>query len=235
MRIGSNVGISLDSKEIGRSTLINVFFFTCVQIQACRVTLMMGHIECRQAGGIIASHLDMSGTQRRRTICVAGDDHIHRLEPGLKIGTHGRYKDQKGVLLGRAHPHLGSGSDQQRTDIQRGTRLAGRNKTLIEFHRQANSFHKQLLIGRLHLDVLTRCFHTTSIGTNPEYPDLPIPAAKSLQPLKGLLTIVQTSGCHMHHQILGGRHLQLAPGTILPDTPHIVVGPHVAERQVCPI
>ena len=122
----------------------------------------------------------MACSQRGGTVKITYDLHLHGIETLLEIGTYGSDKYHEQILLGGLHPYLGTCTDQQRPDIERGTFTIRRNILQIQLNRLQHYFCKKLHRNFSHHDAFGRVDHPLGIFLKPENPDLAIFAGKSL-------------------------------------------------------
>ena len=188
-----------------------------------------------QAGSIVATHLVATGAQRSSTVVVACDDIGVRLEASLEVRAYGRHENHEQIVAGSMHAHLSGNTDEERTHIERGTTLVGRDVVLIQEDHLLHHLYKHLCRHLGHLDTVTSGLQACSILVRTEEAHVSVGTAIGLQTLESLLSVVQTGGRHMHVDILVGADFYLAPLAVVIIATHIVVGWHIAKRQTCPV
>ena len=234
-RLRRDVGVVLDAEEVGGATLVHVFLLLGIQVELAGVALLMGQVVGEEAGGVVASHLILTRAKRSRAVVVADDDIGVGGEASLEIGSHGRDEDEEAVFLGGMHAHLCAGADEQRADIERGPALVGGNPLLVQAHHLLHHLGEQLGRHLGHHDAPAGTLQASGILVDTEDAHLAIGAAICFQALESLLAVVQTGGCHVQFQILVGADFNLAPFAVAIIATHVVVGLHVAKRQVGPV
>ena len=133
------------------------------------------------------------------------------------------------------YAYLCTGTHQQRTDIQRSTRFIRRNETLVQLHHLQNSFFETLRRKFRHQDATASGLQAGCILLQTEDTHFTVFATKSLQTLKRFLTVVQTSGSHVHRNGFLTANFQFAPLFVTIVNSHIVICLHISERQISPI
>ena len=127
------------------------------------------------------------------------------------------------------YTHLCAGTDEQRTDIQRGTTFVGGNPLLIQANHLLHHLREQLCAYLGHHDAAASALQAGGILVNAEDAHLTVGTAIGLQALECLLTVVQAGSGHMQVQILVGADLNLAPFPVAIVATYVVVSLHVAE------
>ena len=129
------------------------------------------------------------------------------------------------------YAHLCADADEERTDVEGGTRLVWRDESLVEAYHLVNHFI-ELLGGELwHEDATAGGLQTGCIFVAAEHAHLTVRTAVGFQSLEGFLSIVQTSGCHVHGDCLFGANFYFAPLAVTVVTAYIVVGLAIAKAD----
>ena len=145
-RLRCHVGIVLDTKEVGRTALVDILLLLGVEVELARVAQVVSQLVGLHRSGIVATHLVDTGAERSRAVILA-DYHIGiGRETTLEVGTYGHHEYHKQVLVGRMHAHLRTCADEQRTDVERSTTLIGRHKALVHLYHLEH--HLAELLGR---------------------------------------------------------------------------------------
>ena len=113
-------------------------------------------------------------------------------------------EDEETVLLSGMNTHLGTGTDEQRTDIQGGTALVGGNPLLVQAYHLLHHLREELGADLRHHDATAGALQTGCILVDTEDAHLAVRTTVGLQTFECLLTVVQTGGCHVEVQILVG-------------------------------
>ena len=189
----------------------------------------MSQIVGEERGSVVTAHLVLTSAERSRTVVVA-DNHVRISgEATLEVRAYGGYEDEEAVLLRGMNTNLSAGTDEQRTDVERGAALVGRNPLLVETYHLLHHLREQLGAYLGHHDAATGRLQTGCILVDAENTHLAVRAAIGLQTLECLLAIVQAGGCHVQFQILVGTNLNFSPLTVAIVATYIVVGLHVAK------
>ena len=125
--------------------------------------------------------------------------------------------------------YLSTGTDEQRTDIKRGTTLVGGDPLLVQTNHFLDHLTEQLCAHLGHHNAAASALQAGCVLFHTEHAHLTVWAAIGLQSLESLLTVVQTGGCHVQVQILIGANFDFTPFSLAIVTTYVVVGLHVAE------
>src|SRR3712207_5904540 len=127
------------------------------------------------------------------------------------------------------YAHLDARTDEQRTNIKRGTALVCGYKLLIQTHYFLNHFNEHF--GRYlgHYYASAGRLQASRILLGPKYAHFSVRTAISFQAFKGFLTIMQARSGHVQLQIFIRANLYFAPLAVLIIAAYIVVCRHVSE------
>ena len=100
-----------DSKEIGRTAFVNLFFLLCIEIEFAGIALFMRDLVCFKAGGIISTYLIYTCTQWSRTVELANDDVIGAGKTALEIRADRSNQNKEKIFAGRMNADLWAGSN----------------------------------------------------------------------------------------------------------------------------
>ena len=206
-----NIAIILYTEEIGRAAFVNVFFLLGIQENRGRVAFVMGYHPGAHARCVVSSHLDMARSVGRRTVVFPFQHHLCCSETFFKIRSYGSNKHNKHILFGGSDTHLRAYANQQRTDIQAGSRLIGRYIFLIGLNRFYHSLCKQLDRRRLHHHILRRSLHAFCILFTTEQADFAVFSPECFHPFKSLLSVMQTRRCHVNTEHFRIAYFRSAP------------------------
>ena len=195
----------------------------------------MCHFVRFQARRIVAAHFIDTRSQRCGTIELA-DNHV-RIggKASLEVRPYRRDENHEEVFVGRMHAHLGSRTDKQRTDVQRGPALVWRDKTLVEPYHLLDHFFKTFRRQFGHQYAAARALQTLGILVHAEHAHLAVRTTVSLQPLESFLPVVQASSRHVDIEGLLRTNFNLSPLSVTIIATYVIVCLHIAERQVRPI
>ena len=133
------------------------------------------------------------------------------------------------------YAHLSRRADEQRTDIQRGAALVGRDEALVQANHLLNHLHEHLSGNLGHHETTAGGLQAGGILLSTEYADLAVGAAIGLEAFEGFLTVVQTGGSHTEVDGLFGGDFYLTPLAVVVVATNVIVGRHEAEGQITPI
>ena len=105
-----------------------------------------------QRGCIVAAHFIDTRSERSRAVVIADDNIGIARKSALEIRANRCNKDKKHVLIGRMYTHFGTRTDEQRTDIKRGSALVGGHVFLIKPYHFRYHLHKQFTRNLGHKD-----------------------------------------------------------------------------------
>ena len=77
----------------------------------------MGHLVSTQRGSIVSAYLIDAGSQGGRTVVFTNDNIRIGREATLEVRTNGRHEYQEQVLGGRVDAYLGTGANEQGSNI----------------------------------------------------------------------------------------------------------------------
>ena len=191
---------------------------------------MVGSERC----SIVATHLVDTGSERSRTVVVAYDDVRVCRETTLEVRSYRCDEDDEHVLFCRTNAYLCRCTDEERTDVECCAALVCRDVLLIEAHYLLHHLLEYFCRQLRHHDAAACRLQTCCVLVHTEHAHLAVGATICLQSLKGFLSVVQTGGCHVKLNVLVGADFYLAPLAIAVATAHVIVGRHIAERQLRP-
>ena len=97
--LGGDVGVVLDTEEVGCAAFVDILLLLGVEIELAGVACLVGDIVGLEAGGVVASHLILTGAEGCRAVVVAGDAVVGAGKATLEIGTYGRHEYQEQVYI----------------------------------------------------------------------------------------------------------------------------------------
>ena len=182
-----------------------------------------------QTGCIVTTYLINTCSERSRTIVLTSNHVRSSSKTTFKVWTYRSNKDQEHIFTGRTNPHLCTRSDQQRTNIKRGTAFVGRNKTLIHLHYCEYSFFETFCGQFCHHNTTTGRLQASGILFQTENTNFTIFTTECFQSFECLLTIMQTGSCHVHIDQFTTTDFEFSPLTFPEINSHIVICLHVSE------
>ena len=188
-----------------------------------------------ERSSIVAANLIDTCSERSRAVEIANDDVGVCRETALEVRTDRCDEDEEHILCSRVYAHLSACADKERTDVESGSALVGRNVLLVQTHHLLYHLLKQLCGYLRHEDAATSALQTCCVLVHAEHAHLAVGTTVSFQTFKGLLSVVETGSCHVEFDVFVGANLYFAPFAVAIAATHIVVGRHVAERQIRPI
>ena len=183
-----------------------------------------------ERSGIVTTDLDRACALGSDAVIFARETYWSGLESGLEIGANGSHEHDYHIVFRGAHADLGRDTDLERTNIERSTRLVGRDETLVEFYYFSNHLLEEFDGHGLHRDALGASDETLGIFIHAEDSDFAVGASESLKAFERLLAIVETAGCDMQGNIFRIADYDFSPLAVGESTSYIVIGFHVAER-----
>ena len=188
-----------------------------------------------EAGGVVAAHLVAARAERRGAVVLADDDVVVRRKAAAEVGAYGRYENHEEILVGGVNAYLGSGTDEQRADVERGAAFVRRNEILVEFH---NLLHHLLEAFRRefgHQYAPAGRLQAFGVVLHAESADFAVGTAEGFQALEGFLAIVEGGGCHVDIDGFGGGYFNFSPFAVTVVATNVVVCLDVAKLQVGPV
>ena len=146
---------------------------------------------------IVAANLILTCTKRSRTVVITNDNVRICSKSTLEIRSYWCNEYHEQIFLRRMNAHLCTRTNQQRTNVKRGTTLVGRNIFLVQANHFLYHLGEQLRRNFGHHDTSTCTLQTSGILVNTENAHLTVRTTISFQSLESLLTIVQASSCHV--------------------------------------
>ena len=176
----SNISIIFYSEEVGSAALVDVLLLLCIQIKLCGIPCRMCFVAGTQTGCIVTTDFINTSSKRSSTVILTCNDIRSSCKTAFKVRTYRSNKYQEHIFIGRTHPHLCPGSNQQRTDIKGSTALVRRYKAFVHFHRCQHSFFETFCRQFCHHDTTTRRLQAGSILFQTENTHLTIFATECL-------------------------------------------------------
>ena len=230
-----DIGIVLDTEEIGCAALIHVLLLFRIEIELAAIAEVVRHLVGSEAGCIVAAHFVDAGSKRCRAVVLANDDVGVRGKAALEIRANWCDEDEEEVFAGRMNANLCARADQQRTDIECCSALVRWDESFVEAHHLIDHL-VELLGGKLgHQDAAASALQSGCILVRTEHAHLTIRTTISLQSLESLLPVMQTGRSHVQGNGLLAANFYLTPCAITIVAAHIVVSLHVTKREVTPI
>ena len=152
-----------------------------------------------------------------------------------EVGADGRDEDEEHILLGGVYAHLCAGADEQRTEVERGAALIGRDEALVELDGAAHHFAEDVCGELGHQNAAASALQTRSVFLHAEHAHLAVGAAEGFQALESLLSVMQTCGSHVDVNGLGRTNFYLAPTAIAVVAAHVIICGKIPKGQICPI
>ena len=231
-RIRSHIFAVLGNRdEIGGAELLDIFVLSGIQIEVNREAGLLGHFVGQQTGRIVAGHLDHAGTVRCRAVILVHQACANRLETTLVVGAHRHHHHDKGIFASRSHADLGTGAQQNRTDVHRCAQPVWRNKLDVRLYGTHHRLLEHLDRHRRHAAAVGGVLETLCIHVHAEDAHLAVLAAIRLESLKDLLAIVQALGGDGKGDEGAGLLLALVPLAILVVIFHMTVHRTIGERE----
>ena len=230
-----HVGIVLDAKEVGSTTLVHVLFLLGIEIELACIALLVSNIVGSERSSIVATHLIYTCSERSRAVEITNDDIRVGRETTLEVRTYRSDENEEAILCGRMNTHLCAGTDEERTDIECSTTLIGRNPLLVESNHLLYHFLKHLSRYFRHHNATACTLQASSILIHTEYAHLAVRTAISLQAFECFLSIVKAGSSHVQFEILIRANFYFAPFSVAIVAANIVIGLAIAKRQIRPI
>ena len=133
------------------------------------------------------------------------------------------------------YAHLCAGADEQRTEVERGAALIGRDEALVQADDLLGHGAEELRRHFGHHDAAAGLLQAFGVVVDAEQANLAVRAAEGFLALEGLLTVVEAGGGHVDIEYFGGGYFYFAPFSVAISTAHVIVCGHVAEGQVGPV
>ena len=233
-RIGSYIGIILDTKEVSSTKLVDILLLLGVEVEAvCEASLVCARTRANRSS-VVTTNLGVTRTVRSSAVVEALQSYGDRFEALLEVGTYGGYEHNKGVLVRLLNTHLCACTNQQGAQVERCTSAIGRNVLSVSLNSLSTHLLEEFEAGHLHTQVLARALHTLSVLLQAEEAHFAVNATESLHTLENLLTIVEAGSCHMDRKVLAVAYLNLAPRAIFPYAAGVVVGFNIAKTKLLP-
>lgn len=180
-----------------------------VEVQRDAEALVAGTVAPPQHGRIVTADLSAPRAIGCRAVELVENERLH----GVRAVVHARrqHVDAEGVLFGRAQAQLRARAVDLRSDVHGGPRLVGRDVPRVQRHGGLDSVEEQAGRHRRAGYELGRVLQPQSIAVGSEHLDLVGRRAEGLQPLVGLLAVVEGRGHAMDADIGVGHELERGP------------------------
>ena len=194
----------------------------------------MGLLAGVERCGVVAADLDRAGALGSHAVIVAREAHLGGLEAVFEIGAHRGDEHDHHVFLGGADADLGRDAYLERTDVERRSRLVGRDEAFVELDDHADHLAELLYGHGLHRDALGAADEALGVLLHAEHAHLAVGAAEGLQALERFLAVVQTACRDVQGNVFGVADHDVAPFAVFVRAAHVIVCLDISERQFVP-
>ena len=186
----SNI-VSVDdgTNEAARAKFVNLGVGSAVEVQSDAEAVLAGAIAPPEHWRIVAADLGTTGAVGGSAVELVEDQRPHGVRAVVHTG--GQDVDAEGVFLGRAEAQLGAGAVDLRAHVHGGAGLVGRYVVGVEGDGGAHGIEEEVSGHGWAGYELGRVLHACGVLVGPEDLDLVRRCPERLQPLVGLLPVVQ--------------------------------------------
>lgn len=181
---------------------------------------------------IVSTNLGTAGTIGRGTIELVEDEALDQVS--TMVDTSGHDEDAEHVLFRWDEAQLGARPVDLWADVHGGTGLVRRDELGVEGDGGLNGVNEQVLGHGRTRDELGGALHAGGIAVGTKDGDLVIGSAEGLQPLVGLLTVIQSRGHAVDADVGVRNKLEGRPFARLDRVVRLDVTVHFCQSTLAP-
>ena len=196
-----DVGVVLDTKEVGGTCFVDVFLFFAVEIKFARITQVMRFLVGAQAGGIVATDLETTCSKGSGAVIFANDNVRGAGKSTFEIRSNRGYENNKKVFVGRVNTNLRSRANEEWSDVKGGSTFVRGNESFVEFHDFENRLFEFFDRQFRHKCSSTSGLHAFCVFFHTEDTDFSVFATIGFQSFKAFLSVVEACSRHVQWDV----------------------------------